>query len=294
MTLADALAPEAILVDPEGESLEEVLHALLDAMLTPAVDPEIRAKRARDLAFGSQGEVVRVHDDVVLVLEVQEGVTRPQAGIVVRRRPFAVTAEGREETREARAVLLFLLPGRLSAFRGHAVPTVGRWVKEGDHAARLVASSSAAEVLALPGLAALPLTDRLRVDAVMSPATYRVYPDTPASEVLDLMVRRGLPAVPVVGEAYEVLGIITAGDALTHLLPSRRTSDPGEAAGEGGGRTARDIMTRSVLCVGEDQALTDAAAMMVNRGVEDLPVVREGELVGILSRDAVLRALHGP
>ncbi|NNK63702.1 MAG: CBS domain-containing protein [Gemmatimonadetes bacterium] len=294
MILADSLTPESILIDPEGESLEEVLHALLDAMLTPAVEPETRAKRARDIAFGSQGEVVRLHDDVVLVLEVQEGVTRPRAGLVVRREAFAVTAEGRDEVRGARAVLLFLLPGRLSAFRGHAVPTIGRWVKEGDHAARLVAASSPDDVLELPGLAALPLTDRLRVDAVMSPATYRVYPDTPAGEVLDLMVRRGLPAVPVVGEGYEVLGMISAGDALTHLLPSRRTSDPGEPPSEAEGRSARDIMTRSVLCVAEDQALTDAAAMMVNRGVEDLPVVREGELVGILSRDAVLRALHGP
>ena len=43
---------------------------------------------------------------------------------------------------------------------------------------------------------------------------------------------------------------------------------------------ARDLMTRTVLCVSEDQGLVDAANMMVNRDVEQLPVVREGELVG--------------
>ena len=47
------------------------------------------------------------------------------------------------------------------------------------------------------------------------------------------------------------------------------------------------------MCVSEDQSLTDAAAMMVNRDVEEIPVVREGELVGLLTREAVLRALHG-
>ncbi len=52
-------------------------------------------------------------------------------------------------------------------------------------------------------------------------------------------------------------------------------------------------MTRSVLCVSEDQALTEAANMMVNRDVEQLPVVREGELVGFVTRDSILRALHG-
>ena len=52
-------------------------------------------------------------------------------------------------------------------------------------------------------------------------------------------------------------------------------------------------MTRSVLCVSEDQALTEAANMMVNRDVEQLPVVREGELVGFVTRDSILRALYG-
>lgn len=294
MTLADCLTPSAIRISPTGGTLEEVLHGLLEALLAPAVDPAIRAKRARDLAFGSQGDVVRLHDDVVLVLEVQEGVTEPRAALAIRGRPITVTAEGRPEAGKARAVFLFLLPGRLSAFRGQAVPTLGRWVREGDHARRLVSARYADEVLALPGLGRIGLTDRLRVEAAMAPVTYRVYPDTPAAEVLDLMVRRSLQAVPVVGEGYEVLGVITVGDALRHLLPRRRAADGGDAPLDVEGRTARDIMTRSVLCVSEDQALTDAAAMMVNRDVGDLPVVREGELVGILTRDAVLKALHGP
>jgi CBS domain-containing protein len=52
-------------------------------------------------------------------------------------------------------------------------------------------------------------------------------------------------------------------------------------------------MTRSVLCVSEGQALVEAANMMVNRDVEQLPVVREGELVGFVTRDSILRALYG-
>jgi CBS domain-containing protein len=37
----------------------------------------------------------------------------------------------------------------------------------------------------------------------------------------------------------------------------------------------------------------EAAQMMANRDVEQLPVVRDGVLVGFLNRDAVLRALSG-
>ncbi|MBT8488341.1 MAG: CBS domain-containing protein [Gemmatimonadetes bacterium] len=136
-----------------------------------------------------------------------------------------------------------------------------------------------------------PGSEDLTVEDAAEPAKYRVYADTPLDEVVDLMVRRGLRAIPVVGERYEVLGIITTGDALGRVL-REAPSEEGEAAGAGA-PTARDIMTRAVLCVSEAQPLVDAARMMVNRKVEQLPVVRDGELVGLVTRNAVLRALHG-
>lgn len=131
----------------------------------------------------------------------------------------------------------------------------------------------------------------LVVEDAAEAAKYRVYADTPLTEVVDLIVRRGLRAVPVVGEQYEVLGIITTGDALGRVLQDA----PAEEAESGAAAplTARDVMTRAVLCVSETQPLVDAARMMVNRRVEQLPVVRDGELIGLITRNAVLRALHG-
>ena len=55
---------------------------------------------------------------------------------------------------------------------------------------------------------------------------------------------------------------------------------------------ARDVMTRAVLCVSEDQPLVEAANTMVNRDVEQLPVVRDGEFIGFVTRDTILRTLH--
>ena len=132
--------------------------------------------------------------------------------------------------------------------------------------------------------------DQYRVEDALVAAQYRVYPDTPLGEVVDLMSRRGLRAVPVVGEQFEVLGVITSGDALGHVLRKGRQDAPEGDGWEG--VLARDVMTRSVLCVSEDQPLAEAAHMMLNRDVEQLPVVREGELVGFVTRDTVLRTLH--
>ncbi len=137
---------------------------------------------------------------------------------------------------------------------------------------------------------------RLLVSDALTPVSYRIYPDTPLLEVVDLIVRRGLRAVPVVGDRYEVLGVITAGDALEHILPRGRSlgTEP-EPGRPGASLRARDVMTRSVLCVSDDEPLIEAANMMVNRNVDELPVVRAGELVGFLTREAILRILFtGP
>lgn len=135
------------------------------------------------------------------------------------------------------------------------------------------------------------MDETLLVEHALTTISYRVYPDTPFPEILDLMVRRNLHAVPIVGEDYEVLGIITTGDALQTLLRHARASEEGTRPGEG--LVARDVMTRTVLCVAEDQRLSEAAQMMANRDVEQLPVVRDGALVGFLTRDSVLLALSG-
>jgi predicted transcriptional regulator len=110
------------------------------------------------------------------------------------------------------------------------------------------------------------------------------------------MVRRGLTSVPVVGEDYEFLGIVTTAGALKHVVTQTQNEEAGDSAGQGPVEeaTAREIMTRSVMCVSEDQSFMEAAFIMVNRDVEELPVIREGEMVGFLTRGEVLRLLFGP
>ena len=131
--------------------------------------------------------------------------------------------------------------------------------------------------------------ESLFVEDAIEEVSHRVGPDTPLVAVIDAIVRRHVGAVPVVGEGSEVLGIITSGDALNQMMRGNATEDDTPAEER---LTARDVMTRTVLCVSEGQALIEAAHMMVNKKVEQLPVVRDGELVGMITRSKVLRALH--
>ncbi len=154
-------------------------------------------------------------------------------------------------------------------------------------------AESSEEVLQLESFVRIRVTPPLRVGDVMEPLRYRVFPDTPLDEVLGLMVRRHLDVLPVVGDGLQVLGVITSGDILKHVLPTKIRPAPGGPTGSGEPRTARSIMSRSVMCVDEDQPLLDAASLMSNRDVAQIPVVRGGEIAGFLTRNAVLSGLFG-
>lgn len=126
----------------------------------------------------------------------------------------------------------------------------------------------------------------VKIEHVLTSLGYRIYPETPIAEIQNLMLRREVSAVPVVGASHELLGVVTAGDVLPHILPGR---EPGNSAGTDT-PVARQIMTRSVLCVSEDESLLVASRSMITRGVSRLPVVRDGELIGFLERGTVMRA----
>ena len=125
-----------------------------------------------------------------------------------------------------------------------------------------------------------------RVEHVLEPLTYRIYPDTPVGEVQHLMLRRGLKAIPVVGKQHELLGLITAEDVLCHILPTQEGGPPSGRRG----LVARDLMTRSVLCVSENESVAAASRSLISRGVSKLPVVADGRLIGFLSRETVMEA----
>jgi len=59
-------------------------------------------------------------------------------------------------------------------------------------------------------------------------------------------------------------------------------------------RLVREVMTRQVLCVSPDQPLAEVASLMTNKDVDRVPVVRDGMLVGFLTRGDIVRKLIGP
>src|SRR5262249_55744352 len=60
-------------------------------------------------------------------------------------------------------------------------------------------------------------------------------------------------------------------------------------------RTVNDLMSPDVKTIGEDAPLADVVRMMERHGIKRIPVLRENELVGIVTRQNIVRALlHAP
>jgi CBS domain-containing protein len=110
------------------------------------------------------------------------------------------------------------------------------------------------------------------------------------------MLSSGLSALPVVDEDGGLLGLLSERELMRHfmatamLTASSRFTPPGAS----GARTVRDVMTRQVLCVAPEQSLAEVAALMTNKDVERVPVVRGGRLVGFLTRGDIVRKLIAP
>ena len=128
-------------------------------------------------------------------------------------------------------------------------------------------------------------------------------PDTSVSAVARLLLDNKISSVPVVDDHDHVVGIISEGDLLGRP-PSRsprgwwlRLFDDEavclEEIATARHLKAREIMTRDVVSI-VDQAPIDLLATLMRRHrLKRVPVVREGKLVGIVSRADLLDALVG-
>jgi CBS domain-containing protein len=141
---------------------------------------------------------------------------------------------------------------------------------------------------------------------VMTSEVVSVPTDASTREVAQLLLQNGISAVPVVDERHAVIGMVSEGDLVGReeadrearrdwwlallaegeplnpdFLASLRTTE----------RSARDIMATPVVTVSEDTDVDEIARVLTTYRIKRVPVVRDGRLVGIVSRADVLGAI---
>jgi CBS domain-containing protein len=142
----------------------------------------------------------------------------------------------------------------------------------------------------------------LRVGDVMSTRVVAVTPGTPFRDVVELMLRHEISAVPVVDDVYGLVGLISEADLISKQAYGGRRQPvldgfSGLARQErreltrSRGRTARELMTAPVETAVVDDPLRAIARRMVENRLKHLVVVDGSRrLVGLVSRRDLLRA----
>jgi acetoin utilization protein AcuB len=119
-----------------------------------------------------------------------------------------------------------------------------------------------------------------------------IEPDASVRRALALMRDNGIRHLPVVGAAGRLLGMLTDQDLKHAAFLPAMSQHLGWPPTRLRMLRVRDVMTWSVVTAHPDADLRDVALTMFQRRIGSLPVVEEGQLVGIITeRDLLLTAL---
>jgi CBS domain-containing protein len=137
---------------------------------------------------------------------------------------------------------------------------------------------------------------------VMTSHVITVGPELDLKAVANTLVANGISAVPVVAIDGSIVGIISEGDLMRRAVSAERKrswwletfSSAEQLMAEfvkAHGRKAKDVMTRQVISVDPDTSLQEIANLLEKHGIKRVPVVKDGRLVGIVSRANLVQAL---
>ena len=119
----------------------------------------------------------------------------------------------------------------------------------------------------------------LSVREVMTPDVKVVREDTSVQEVVATMLKFDISSVVVV-QKERPIGLITHKDILERVLQPELLP---------AALTARNVMSASLVTIGEEASLEEAARLMVKKQVKKLIVVQDHKLVGIITTVDIAR-----
>ncbi len=145
----------------------------------------------------------------------------------------------------------------------------------------------------------------MKVQDVMTTDVATTDPDTLLKEAARELVRRRISGMPVVDSDLQVLGVVSEADILAKEGSEPRGGggflqwlvDPGDPwiTARFDAVTVGEAMSTPAQTITPDRPLAEAATIMLDEGVNRLPVVdTDGKLVGLVSRGDLVRAFARP
>lgn len=130
-----------------------------------------------------------------------------------------------------------------------------------------------------------------------------VRPEDDIGRAVELLLENDISALPVVGDDGKVVGVLSEADLihreeidtekhhpwwLEAVMPASKLA--GEFAKSHGHRVD-EVMTLNPVTASEDASLGEIATLLERHRIKRVPIVRDGKLVGIVSRSNLIQAL---
>jgi len=130
-----------------------------------------------------------------------------------------------------------------------------------------------------------------------------VKPDDTVGDVINLLLEHDISAVPVVDDDNKIVGILSEADLIHRreidtekahrwwieaVLPASKLANEFAKAH---GQRVYEVMSPKVVTAEEDTPLGEIAALLERHRIKRVPIVRDGKLVGIVSRSNLIQAL---
>jgi CBS domain-containing protein len=144
----------------------------------------------------------------------------------------------------------------------------------------------------------------MRTREIMTSPVTTASPDMSIQDAAQLLADNRISGMPVVDVSGNVIGIISEGD-LIHRVETGTDADRrhwwqgwlastrklAERYVKEHGRRVSDAMSEPAISIDENASLSDVADVLERRRIKRLPVLRDGKLVGIVSRSDLIREL---
>ena len=108
-------------------------------------------------------------------------------------------------------------------------------------------------------------------------------PDDTIVEAMRMLLQRQLSGAPVIDKTGQMVGILSQKDCFAIVYNAAYHQEPGGQV--------QQYMSREVEHMEADCTVVDAADRFLHSNFRRFPVLREGRLVGLISRHDILRAL---
>ncbi|MEW5895614.1 MAG: CBS domain-containing protein [Candidatus Omnitrophota bacterium] len=131
----------------------------------------------------------------------------------------------------------------------------------------------------------------IKAKDMMTKFAITVTEDQTINDLANLFMRFKISGLPVLNDADEVVGIVTASDLFNHMKKIINMVDSGQDPKDCEIQV-KEIMTSRVQVIGEDTSLYDMIKLMCEKQIHTLPVVKDGAMVGIVGRRDVISACY--